>query len=88
MKIQFDSRQQYQIDAVNAALDLFDGQPLAQGRFEIGPTSGTGEFLSELGFGNQLALSKDRLLENLQSVQGRNDIEQSGELDGMNFTRT
>lgn len=30
MKIQFDSQQQYQIDAVNAVLDVFDGQPLAQ----------------------------------------------------------
>lgn len=29
MKIQFDEQQQYQLDAVNAVLDLFDGQPLA-----------------------------------------------------------
>lgn len=29
LKIQFDEQQQYQLDAVNAVLDLFDGQPLA-----------------------------------------------------------
>ncbi len=86
MKIQFDSQQQYQVDAVNAVLDVFDGQPLAQGQFEIGPTAGAGELLSELGFGNQLALPEESVLENLRTVQARNGIERSGELDGMNFT--
>lgn len=28
MKIQFDPKQQYQIDAVNAVVDIFDGQRL------------------------------------------------------------
>jgi len=27
MKIQFDSKQQYQLDAVSAVVDIFDGQP-------------------------------------------------------------
>jgi type III restriction enzyme len=86
MKIQFDSQQQYQIDAVNAVLDVFDGQPLAQGQFEIGPAAGAGELLSELGFGNRLALDEEAILENLRPVQARNGIERSVELDGMNFT--
>lgn len=86
MKIQFDGQQQYQLDAVNAVLDLFDGQPLAQGQFEIGPGAGAGEFLSDLGFGNRLALGEEAILENLSEVQERNGIERSGELDGMNFT--
>ena len=30
MKLQFDAKQPYQIDAVNAVVDLFDGQPLNQ----------------------------------------------------------
>lgn len=71
---------------MNVALDIFDGQPLAQGQFEIGPAAGTGEFLSELGFGNQLVLPEEKVLENLRGVQARNGIERSGELDGMNFT--
>ncbi len=28
MKIQFDPKQQYQLDAVNALVEPFDGQPL------------------------------------------------------------
>jgi type III restriction enzyme len=86
LKIQFDSQQQYQVEAVNAVLDVFDGQPLAQGQFEIGPAAGAGEFLSELGFGNQLVLHDERVLENLRGIQAQNGIERSGELDGMNFT--
>lgn len=34
--------QQYQADTVNAVLDVFDGQPRAQRRFEIRPTAGAG----------------------------------------------
>ena len=30
MKIQFDPKQQYQLDAVAAVVDVFDGQPLEQ----------------------------------------------------------
>jgi len=30
VKIQFDSNQEYQLDAIQATLDVFDGQPLAQ----------------------------------------------------------
>lgn len=86
MKIQFDIQQQYQINAVDAVLDIFEGQPLAQGQFEIGPTAGAGELLNELGFGNRLALDQEAILENLRRVQARNGIERSGELDGMNFT--
>ncbi len=35
MKIQFDSQQPYQLDAINAVVDVFDGQPLAQGQFNL-----------------------------------------------------
>ena len=86
MKIQFDSQQKYQIDAVNSVLDVFEGQPLAQGQFEMGPTAGAGELLSELGFGNQLVLPDERILQNFREVQWRNGIDQSTKLDGMNFT--
>jgi restriction endonuclease len=86
MKIQFDAQQQYQIQAVDAVVDVFDGQPLAQGQFEIGPAATSGEFLSELGFGNELTLSEEAMLENVRRVQRDNGVEESEELQGMNFS--
>lgn len=75
MKIQFDSQQQYQLDAVNAVVDVFDGQPLAGGQFEISLGIGFGGAMTERGFGNQLELSPEEMLANIQTIQERNEIE-------------
>ncbi len=75
MKIQFDSQQQYQLDAVNAVVDVFDGQPLAGGQFETSLGIGFGGAMTEMGFGNQLELSPEEILTNIQTVQERHEIE-------------
>ena len=80
MKLQFDAKQAFQIDAVNAVVDLFDGQPLNKGDFQISfEARGQGLFGSliqtELGLGNALAIDRGTLLKNLQQVQERNDID-------------
>jgi type III restriction enzyme len=75
MKIQFDGQQQYQLDAVNAIADLFDGQPLANGQFEINVSLDFGGTMTEMGFGNQLKLSPTEILANIKTIQERNEIE-------------
>lgn len=35
MKIQFDPKQEYQLDAVNAVVELFDGQPLEKPDYSV-----------------------------------------------------
>ena len=75
MKIQFDSQQQYQLDAVNTVVDVFDGQPLAGGQFETSLGIGFGGAMTEMGFGNQLELSPEEILTNIQTVQERHEIE-------------
>lgn len=86
MKIQFDAQQQYQIDAVNAVVDVFEGQPLARGQFEVGIGIGSGELLNELGLSNSFELSESKVLENVRRVQERNGVEPSERLEGMNFS--
>ncbi|GMA58904.1 hypothetical protein GCM10025858_34070 [Alicyclobacillus sacchari] len=44
MKIQFDRNQQYQLDAIQSVVDIFDGQPQAAGQFEIRLDAGFGSY--------------------------------------------
>jgi type III restriction enzyme len=85
MKIKFDDNQQYQLDAINAVVDLFEGQPLASGAYEFS-LKNNDQLFSELGLGNCLTLAEDTLLENLRTVQRRDCISESNALDGMNFS--
>lgn len=82
MKIKFDSNQVYQLDAINAVVDAFDGQPLAAGTFEVrldAPNQMAG--WSELGIGNHLTLNDEAMLANLHGVQERNEITPSVRLE-------
>ena len=85
MKIKFDDKQPYQLDAINAVVDLFEGQPLAAGAFEFSLKS-VDQLFSELGLGNHLAISEETLLANLQSVQQRNAITVADQLAGAHFS--
>ena len=76
MQIKFDSNQQYQIDAVNAIVDIFDGQPLAASSFEIRMEDMGSQLFSELGIANQLLLDDEAVLKNVQAVQTHNEFEQ------------
>lgn len=81
MKIKFDANQQYQLDAIQAAVDVFDGQSLAVGMFEVQLDATKGEMFSELGIGNRLDLTQDQLLINLNKVQDANLINISDKLE-------
>jgi type III restriction enzyme len=88
MKIRFDGSQQYQLDAIDAVLDVFEGQPLASGAFEIrlDTTSDSSGLFTELGSGNHLTLIDDALLANTRKVQKRNNVAESEALDGMHYS--
>lgn len=84
MKLQFDGNQPFQIAAVKAVIDLFDGQPRSE------PTSSPvrlqdygvlfqGQVQTELGVGNHLILDEARLRQNARAVQQSNDIEVADE---------
>jgi type III restriction enzyme len=80
MKIQFDAQQQYQLDAVSAVVDIFDGQPLEQPEFAVIQTGeGIGLFggqaQTEIGVGNRLSITPDDFHKNVREVQERNDID-------------
>jgi type III restriction enzyme len=80
MKIQFDAQQQYQLDAVAAVVDIFEGQPLQQPEYSVVYQQGdtglfAGQVQTEVGVGNQLLLSDDLLRKNTRAIQERNEID-------------
>jgi len=69
MKFKFDSGLEYQLDAMNSVVDLFEGLPREQGGLKIDFGKTDTSMFNELGIGNSLILSHDQLLKNLQAVQ-------------------
>lgn len=97
MKFKFESNQQYQVDAINSIIDLFEGQPKTDGNFVDLITHRAGmvipedqialDIQQEIGaVRNNLVLSEGMILENLKRVQERNGLPISNQLiDGLQF---
>src|SRR3989338_11279212 len=86
MKLHFDSNQEYQIEAISAVTDLFEGQPLSGGDFEFSLNE-TGVLLTENGVGNKLTVIDDQIWDNVKRIQHRNKIKNGNkELQGMHFS--
>ena len=86
MKLKFDPALAYQIDAVEAVADLFEGQPRGQTSFEVSDTMPDGVALTTYGVGNNLTLTDEQLLANTHVIQKRNDIGKVGSLQGRDFS--
>lgn len=91
--LKFDGNQQYQIDAINSVVHLFDGQPddsglllenlMANAETLTEENSQISLLQTEIGaVGNNLVLSEDIVLENLRRVQEQNGLPVSDELTG------
>jgi len=82
MKLQFKV-QQYQTDAVDAVVEVFTGQPYADGvKYRIDPGKDiTLPLLQDAGLRNaDIALTPTQRLENVQAVQRRRGLPQSKDL--------
>jgi type III restriction enzyme len=89
MKFQFDSRQQFQIDAINSVVDLFEGQPsdaasLLTTLSEVESDAEAPQLITlEIGaVGNNLLIDESSILENLKVVQDRNGLDVMPDLVG------
>jgi len=86
MKLNFDSNQAYQNDAIKSITDIFEGQPLSNSDFGF-TIDNEGVLLTENGFGNNLKLSEEQVFENVKTIQDRNKIATSLFDDtGFNFS--
>lgn len=74
MKIQFDETQEHQLQALEATLNLFKGQPNVSKSFHLN-IFGQQSIEGTIGTANQLSISDEVLLENLQEIQEQNEIQ-------------
>lgn len=79
MKLQF-THQAYQQRAVDAVVQVFDGQPLAKGDFTLASQNASVAYAADGTIGNALLLSEEQLLVNVQKVQQSNGFKASTEL--------
>jgi len=85
MKLHFDPNQQFQLDAINSTVGVFEGQSLSHGDFSF--TIDDKQIISPIGgVGNQLTITDEQILKNVQNIQKKNLLPLSAELDGLNFS--
>src|SRR5690554_6092546 len=85
MKLTFESNLQYQQDAIKSITDLFEEQPLEDAILEFDlKEEATFNFIN--GISNNLILSQEQILANLQAIQANNEITISDKLDSMHFS--
>ncbi len=74
-----------QLDAIRAAVGLFEGQPGGACDFSFGKATGVGgTFLSVVS--NNLIIDEGTIIKNLRRMQEKHGITGNGEFEGMNFT--
>lgn len=86
LKFKFDSKLQFQLDAINSIVDLFEGQPTAESIIKNTFEKKKGELIDFSYVGNNLVLDPEDILNNLKKVQDNNDLEISKKLEGLNFS--
>ena len=83
MKLKFDSNQQYQLDAIQAVVDIFTGQPKDGDSANRHMDQGRQLSLeATIAKGNSLTLDVAQIIENTHKIQEKNDIEKSEAEEG------
>lgn len=83
MKFQFDANQDYQLEAVHAAVALFQGQPDASQTVFEREDALSSLTLTEAGIANHRVIDDGLWLKNLQAVQQAHGLELSDRLETM-----
>lgn len=84
MKLTFESNLGYQQEAIQAVVNLFEGQMQEESDYTYSLNEQQSSLIA--GIGNRLALSGEQILANLQKVQEQNDIPYSETLESMHFS--
>ena len=83
MKLKFDPNQQYQLDAIDAVVDIFAGQPAdSDGTIRHMDRDGQLSLEATIARGNSLTLDIVQIIKNTHKIQEKNGIEKSETKEG------
>lgn len=87
MKLKFDPNQQYQTDAINSIVSIFEGQPIDSDEFKSAIRI-PGELLHDDIVRNILVIDKETIKQNIIKIQDANEIDNNlvEEADVWNFS--
>lgn len=85
MKLKF-KQQDFQTNAVNAVCALFDGQQRQTSTFSMEKSGGQMELFASVGVSNALYIDDERMIENMRTVQQKNLLPQTDDLQGRQFS--
>ena len=85
MKLKF-KQQYFQTSAVDAVCSLFEGQRRTTATFGMEQSGNQTVLQTECGVGNALCISGETLLANMQAVQKQNNLSQTDDLAGNQFS--
>lgn len=75
MKIKFSDSLEYQREAIDSIVNVFEGQNIAQDNFTVSVQGAqVGLFENELGIGNRIDITREDLEENIHAVQLENAL--------------
>lgn len=81
MKLKFNSELDYQKEAIDSIINIFQGQPLAKSNFTVAnmtdKTGTVGSLLTNLGVGNKFVIDEDDITNNVKAIQLKNGLPQS-----------
>ncbi|MDO9576827.1 MAG: DUF1016 N-terminal domain-containing protein [Candidatus Cloacimonadales bacterium] len=81
MKLKFDSKLAFQLEAIESITDIFEGQEICKANFSVTKPTLSKDQLTTLdaveGVGNKLNLLPDELQENVLKIQLRNGLKQA-----------
>lgn len=91
MKLHFEPNLDYQLQAIDAVCDLFNGQEICRTEFTVTRDTADGQARlafaeNDLGIGNRLTLLDDEILANLHTIQLRHGLAPSPSLASGDFT--
>ena len=89
MKLHFDPKLDFQLQAIEAVCGIFNGQETSRTEFTVTRDTASGQLSlldNDLGIGNRLLLLPEELLSNLHAIQLRHGLAPSAALESGDFT--